>query len=99
MELNMRLAIVIMLMLGVPGCATKQTKEGEESPAVINAKLGLGYLRQGNYDVAQTKLEKALQQDPKLAMAHHYIAELYRQRGEYELAGEHYERAVKLDPA
>ena len=100
MEFNMRLTIVIMLMFALAGCATKQTKEpgGADPPAVINAKLGLGYLRQGNYDVALTKLEKALQQDPKLAMAHHYIAELYRQTGEYELAGEHFERAVKLDP-
>jgi len=31
-------------------------------------------------------------------MAHHYIAEVYQQTGEYDLAGEHFERAIKLDP-
>jgi len=100
MVFTMRLMIVVMLLLGLAGCASKSTKESgsAESPAVINAKLGLGYLRQGNYDVAQSKLEKALQQDPKLAMAHHYIAELYRQTGDYEQAGKHFERALKLDP-
>jgi len=100
MEFKMRLFVVIMLILALPGCASKQTREHSkpESSAEINAKLGLGYLRQGNYDVAQSKLEKAVRQDPKLAIAHHYIAELYRQTGSYELAGEHFERALKLDP-
>lgn len=92
--------LVLLIMLVLPACTRQQVIDSGHSdpPAVINAKLGLGYLRQGNYDVAQTKLEKALQQDPKLAMAHHYIAELYRQTGSVQLASKHFERAVKLDP-
>lgn len=99
MESSIRLVIAFILMLGLTACVSNRAQDsGAESPAVINAKLGLGYLRQGNYDVALTKLQKALQQDPKLAMAHHYIAEVYQQTGAYEKAGEHFKRAVKLDP-
>lgn len=100
MAFTMRLTIVIVIMLSLMACASSQKKSSgnADPPAVINANLGLGYLRQGDYDVAESKLKKALQQDPKLAMAHHYIAELYRQTGSYELAGEHFERAIKLDP-
>ena len=99
MEFRIPLMVIMASILVLPGCASTGVKEpvNEESPAVINAKLGLGYLRQGNYDVALSKLEKALQQDPKLPMAHHYIAEVYRQTGSFELAGEHFERALKLD--
>jgi len=99
MNSSMRLAIAFLLMLGLAACVSNRAQESQaDSPAVINAKLGLGYLRQGNYDVALSKLKKSLQEDPKLAMAHHYIAEVYQQTGAYDLAGEHFERAIKLDP-
>lgn len=100
MEIRIQWLLMLLTLLVLTACTRQQVIESgdSDSPAVINAKLGLGYLHQGNYDVAQTKLEKALQQDPKLAMAHHYIAELYQQTGSIELARKHFERAVKLDP-
>ncbi len=66
--------------------------------AEANANLGLGYMQQGNYSEALIKLERALRQDPKLARAHHYIAELYSRLNEKQRADEHYTKALELDP-
>ncbi len=66
--------------------------------AEANANLGLGYMRQGNYSEALVKLERALRQNPKLARAHHYIAELYNRLNEKQLADKHYATALELDP-
>lgn len=78
-------------------CAS-QPKQGGESPAEINARLGLNYMQQGNYEVALEKLKRALEQDANLPSAHHYIAALYNSVRNYELADQHYRRAMRLDP-
>jgi len=71
---------------------------GVDSPAAINAKLGLTYLKHGKYEVSKARLLKALKQDPNLFEAHHYIALLYREIDQLDLAGKHYRRAVSLNP-
>ena len=67
--------LVLVLVLVLSGCASKQAQQSAESPAQINARLGLNYMQQGNYEIAMEKLKRALEQDPNLADAHHYIAE------------------------
>ena len=68
---------------------------GVDSPAQINAKLGLSYMQHGNFEVAEAKLKRALQQEPKLGEAHHYLAELYRRTDREQLAKESYRLALK----
>ena len=63
-----------------------------------NSKLGLGYMMQGNNEVALTKLEKALEQDENNEDAHHYIAELYNRLDEEAKATQHYKRALEIAP-
>ncbi|HHS84114.1 MAG TPA: type IV pilus biogenesis/stability protein PilW [Gammaproteobacteria bacterium] len=96
---------VFILVALLAGCGSAPKDEFRTNSSVsattaaeANANLGLGYMRQGNYSEALTKLERALQQNPKLARAHHYIAELYNRLNERELADKHYAAALKLDP-
>lgn len=99
----MRLAVrmvCVLLVIVVTGCASSTTKRElratEEDPAQANASLGLAYLQQGDYEVALAKLKRAIEINPDLPEAHHYIAEAYRQIEQLEFADEHYRRAIDL---
>lgn len=73
----------------------------EESPteaASFNVQLGATYLKQGRLELAKEKLEKALEQDPQLAVAHTYAGLLYDRLTEADKASYHYRRALSLDP-
>lgn len=91
--------IVSLVVTGLSGCAgpNKRTATGE-SAAEINTRLGLAYLQQGDAELALEKLNKALEQDPGLATAHHYLAETYRQTGQPREARDHFKKALSLAP-
>ena len=101
MKLTSILLMAVCISI-IAACAEKplhvDKSTGVDSPAAINAKLGLSYMQHGNYDVALAKLKKALKEEPRLVEAHHYIAELYRLTGDNELANEHFRTALELDP-
>lgn len=89
------LSVVLFVMLG--GCASSPVnKDGVDTKkaAAVNAELGLGYMRQQEYEVALTKLKRALEYDPHYAPAHHYLGELYRRLERYDDADEHYREAL-----
>ncbi len=89
--------MIPLLALLLTACSSQPRQSGE-SPAEINARLGLNYLLQGNYDVALEKLQRAIEQDPNLPAAHHYIAALYNTTRNFDLADQHYRRAIRLSP-
>lgn len=92
-----------LFMLMVSGCVTEksgvQPPEPElEEAAQLNLQLGIGYLRQGNLQKAQFKLEKAVEQDPDLVMAQTILGLVYERVGDSEAAEKAYRRAVALAP-
>ncbi len=91
-------ALLLSACGGSGGGLRPDSSQGVRTAAEANANLGLGYLRQGNYSEALVKLKRALRQDPKLARAHHYIAELYKRLEQNDLAEQHFRRATELDP-
>lgn len=66
--------------------------------AEVNTRLGIQYLRTGEYDMSRKRLEKAIRQAPGYAGAHDAIAVLYERVGERELAEKHYLKGLRLDP-
>ncbi len=96
-----RLSLVVLLsVLFVQGCAQGPIKSDEdrERAVQIYTDLGLGYLKQGNLELALDKLQRALEIDDKRVEAHHYIAAVYSQLEEPELAEKHYVKAIDLSP-
>lgn len=71
----------------------------DEDAARANLNLGAAYVRQGDYELALEKLERAVDQNPRLAEAHSTLAIVYDQLGETDNAERHYERATRLQPS
>lgn len=101
----MKTWMVLALSIMLTACASSASKDyipdqNQESVegAVVNVKLATGYIRQGEYEVALEKLNRALQFDPNYATAHTVMGVLYGRIGKLELAGEHYKRAAELNP-
>lgn len=98
---NTRVLWVAALCVGLCACvsdgAVRSRAQGDDA-AVANMNLGAGYLRQGRLDLAVERLQRALDQNPKLALAHSTIALAYDQLGDLEQAEQHYRRAAQLEP-
>jgi len=100
-----RLTTVLSLLFLI-GCQPQQVKQEqsaiqgvEKSPADVYVSLGMEYMNRGMYDVALEKLRKALLIDASSSNANNVIAVLYDRLGEQALAGQHYEKSVRLSPA
>ena len=94
--------IFLLAVMGLSACATETESRfgggNMEAASRANSKLGLGYMMQGNNEVALIKLQKALEQDENNEDAHHYIAELYNRLDEEAKADKHYKRALEITP-
>lgn len=98
--------LLVVAVLVFAGCVT--TTERVAPPpragadmteaARLNTELGVAYARNGEYEIAQEKLMRALEQKPDYAPAHAAMAFVYQQRGDAESAEEQYKRALRLDP-
>lgn len=64
--------------------------------SVDNVHLGVGYLKQGNLELAKIKLEKAIKQDPKSSTAFSSYAYLLEQLNEIDEAKINYKKAISL---
>jgi type IV pilus assembly protein PilF len=94
-------ATTILVVLLTVGCATdaqRQDEDRSDSPANINVKLGVGYMQQGDYALALSKLRRALEQNPDSVGAHNAIALLYSRLGETDAAEQHFQDALRLSP-
>lgn len=94
------------MILGCTGALTACVTSGDsqighkdkQAAATYNLQLGVNYLTQGNLAEAKTKLDKALEQDPRNADAQFAAGLLYDRLGENKTADGHYSRAVDLNP-
>lgn len=100
MRQAMRVLCLIVFAGLMTACTTEVVNPGADLPAAAeaNARLGLGYMNQGDYELAMGKLKKALRFDEENANAHHYLGELNRILGENKAADEHFKKALQLKP-
>lgn len=91
------------VILLVNGCVsstsgTTRFEANEEEAAKQYFQLGAQYLRNGNYALARDRLERSLEFEPKMAVAHSTLALVFVQLDNLRLATEHYEKAVRYGP-
>ena len=70
----------------------------EDAASNLNTQLGAGYIANGRYDRALSKLEKALGIDSDNALAHNYLGVLYGRLERPNLAYEQFKRSMELSP-
>ena len=92
--------VALALFLGLlQGCVTVDSKPTDnEAASNVNVELGVGYLRQNNYELANEKLLKALRYNPDNVKANYSYAILQDRLEQKELAEKHYRIANKLHP-
>lgn len=95
-----KLTLFTVLITSLGACSSNATRpiEKKDSAATYNARLGAEYTRKGRLNLANEKLQKALEQDPNSADAHHYYAILQQRLGEDGKADIHFRRAMQLNP-
>lgn len=98
----MKTRFALVLLLALSGCTTTEGPVGQTKPdlqeaARLNTQLGIDYMRKGQFELALEKLQKAIEQDDELGIAHSAIALVYQRKGETELAGKHFREALDLN--
>lgn len=99
------LPIVLLLLAALTACVTETSGElRPQSPpdlveaARINTQLGVDYARQGQFEVAEEKLRRAVEQNEAYAPAQVALAYVLTVRGDREGAERAYRRALALAP-
>ncbi|MEZ5447137.1 MAG: type IV pilus biogenesis/stability protein PilW [Gammaproteobacteria bacterium] len=100
----------VALTLFLSGCANQAgVKEGGDGAiateirstdrlAEINTQLGVEYMKEGKYETALKKLEKAVEIDGNYARAYDVLGLLYARLGENVNAEQNFKRALQLAP-
>ncbi|QFU77765.1 type IV pilus biogenesis/stability protein PilW [Halioglobus maricola] len=93
---------VAMVALVMSGCiSTKETvftdKADPEKALEYRVELARKYIGEGNWDNAKRNLSLATEIDPKNAEVHEAFALVYQSTGEFELAEQSYQEALRLD--
>lgn len=93
---------LFLLSLALAGCVTtstvKEVTPSKNEAAQYNFQLGIGYLRQGDLQKAQAKLEKSIADDDTNATAFSALGLVYERLGDDAGAEEKYRRAARLAP-
>ena len=99
------LICLIIITLGLAGC--DQTTGGMEQsfkPSVgtndiaeINLKLGIAYLKRGEYEKSLTKLQKAQAADPRYPPIYNTLGVLHQQLGDKVTAEKYFRQALSLN--
>ena len=104
MTTTFRLLLASAVLVLLSGCVTTSSgpPEPEKADPAVSAdrffQLGVQYFQNGSYSLARDRLIKALEYDPKMAIAHSTLALTYVQLGNQRLAKEHFEKAIKYGP-
>ncbi|HTT05329.1 MAG TPA: type IV pilus biogenesis/stability protein PilW [Steroidobacteraceae bacterium] len=73
-----------------------ESEANNTDAAAINVQLGVDYLQKNELALAQTKLQRALREDPRSADVHDALALLDEQLGDARGADREYRRALEL---
>ena len=104
--LGLRL-ITLVAALVLAGCQTTNIDQDPAGPSVkqttskvaeLQTKLGIGYLRQGDLELAWQRIHKALEHDPDYSTANNAMGLINERLGQPDKAEEFYQRAISVNP-
>lgn len=88
----------VLLLSGCTSLNTSLIKGSDQEAAELNTQLGMRYIQNGRFEIAEEKLQKALQYNSQSAEAENALGVLYEATEQPALAREHYQRAVNIEP-
>ena len=94
-------AVCFLLMAGCITTTTGSITEpvrNDKDASELNYELGARYYKQGSYDLARDRLLRAIEYDPKMAVAHTTLALTYEALENVRLARDSYEKAIRVAP-
>lgn len=94
-----RINIIGLLLVSLSACVMVPVGPSQgEKASKINVQLGVGYYQQGNLEMANEKLVKALDQDPESSQAHYAYAVLQNRFKDKEKTEFHFRKAIEFNP-
>ena len=99
--------VTLGLTLVLGGCVTETTSTGAaarkssgdvEKQLQSYIALGVGYIRNQEYQRAKDNLNRAIKLDPRSAHAHTMMGYVFQLEGENDTAEQYFRRSIKLDP-
>jgi type IV pilus assembly protein PilF len=97
----MRLLLIGLVLLSLVACTTRQTgplnREQAAVAAGANTEIASYHLRRGNLSAARSRIQRALEQDPRSVEAHLVSAELWTRLADATRAERHYRKALSFD--
>jgi len=90
--------ILLFALLSACGGGGDEVVKQSEKSSRINVELGITYLRQGKYQIAMDRLQKAVIQDPSNALAYSSLGLLNVRLDQYDDAESNFKKAVSLEP-
>lgn len=96
-----RSLLPLLLAVLVQGCVTTTTssfKADKKAEVQYRVEAATGYLQKGDTERAVAQLRRALELEPNDPAIHDTLAQVFWKTGEYELAEEHFRKALAADP-
>ena len=96
--------VVLVAGLVLGACVTTESTSRNSAPVTTedaadqNYQLGAQYYRNGNYELARARLERATELDPRHANAYSMLALTHVQLENERLATESFQRAIRIAP-
>ncbi len=98
MQLNKNFFITLCLSFFLASCVTHQegvfTKKDDKKAVEYSVQLARAYTQEKNWEQAKVHLKNALEIDSKNGEVHEALAMVFQNTGEFELAEEHYKKAL-----
>lgn len=92
-------AMVLPVLASCISTVTNAPPEADDSDAARKYyQLGARYYHNGNYDLARDRLQRAVELDSDLAIAHSVLALSFERLGNERLAESHHRKAVRAEP-
>jgi len=88
----------VLLAAVLAGCANQQKVQQRRDAAIYNTELGIAYMRRGDLAIAQTKLDRAVKENPDDPDVHSARALLYARLGDPGQADDEFREALRLAP-